>query len=148
MDGTTNIVELKGIGEKSATAFGRLGIRDVDSLITMYPKYYLTYEDPKDVNEIEIGQRVSIFVRINSEVHIQYAKRMKIVTCTAKDHTGTIMLVWYNMPYLRNNYIREEIIYLRELRSIKMDGSRWNIQRSLHRKIMKLNRRHCSQYIH
>ena len=66
MDGTTNIIELKGIGEKSATAFGRLGIRDVDSLITMYPKYYLTYEDPKDVNEIEIGQRVSIFVRINS----------------------------------------------------------------------------------
>ena len=49
MDGTTKIVELKGIGEKSATAFGRLGIRDVDSLITMYPKYYLTYEDPKDV---------------------------------------------------------------------------------------------------
>ena len=34
MDGTTNIIELKGIGEKSATAFGRLGIRDVDSLIT------------------------------------------------------------------------------------------------------------------
>lgn len=101
MDGTTNIIELKGIGEKSATAFGRLGIRDVDSLITMYPKYYLTYEDPKDANEIEIGQRVSIFVRINSEVHIQYAKRMKIVTCTAKDHTGTIMLVWYNMPYLK-----------------------------------------------
>ena len=26
---------------------------------------------------------------------------MKIVTCTAKDHTGTIMLVWYNMPYLK-----------------------------------------------
>ena len=77
MDGTTNIIELKGIGEKSATAFGRLGIRDVDSLITMYPKYYLTYEDPKDVNEIEIGQRVSIFVRINSEVHIQICKRMK-----------------------------------------------------------------------
>ena len=62
---------------KECDSFGRLGIRDVDSLITMYPKYYLTYEDPKDVNEIEIGQRVSIFVRINSEVHIQYAKRMK-----------------------------------------------------------------------
>ena len=47
MDGTTNIIELKGIGEKSATAFGRLGIRDVDSLITMYPKYYLPMKIPK-----------------------------------------------------------------------------------------------------
>lgn len=34
-------------------------------------------------------------------MHIQYARRIKIVTCTAKDHTGTIMLVWYNMPYLK-----------------------------------------------
>ena len=101
MDGTTNIIELKGIGEKTATAFGRLGIRDIDSLITMYPKYYLTYEDPKDIHELEIGQRVSIAVRINSEVHIQYARRMKIVTCTAKDHTGTIMLVCYIMHYLK-----------------------------------------------
>ena len=93
MDGTTNIIELKGIGEKSATAFGRLGIRDVDSLITMYPKYYLTYEDPKDVNERSRLAREYLFsFVINSEVHIQYAKRMKIVTCTAKDHTGTIML--------------------------------------------------------
>ena len=33
MDGTTNIIELKGIGEKSATAFGRLGIRDIDCLL-------------------------------------------------------------------------------------------------------------------
>ena len=47
MDGTTNIIELKGIGEKSATAFGRLGIRDVDSLITMYPKYFLLMKIPK-----------------------------------------------------------------------------------------------------
>ncbi|MFR9100369.1 MAG: hypothetical protein ACLVI9_12245 [Anaerostipes hadrus] len=39
MDGTTNIIELKGIGEKTATTFGRLGIRDIDSLITMYPKF-------------------------------------------------------------------------------------------------------------
>ena len=101
MDGTTNIIELKGIGEKSATALGRLGILDVYRRITRYPNYYLTDEDPKDVNEIEMVHRVSIFVRINSEVHIQYAKRMKIVTCTAKDHTGTIMLVWYNMPYLK-----------------------------------------------
>lgn len=47
MDGTTNIIELKGIGEKSATAFGRLGIRDVDSLITMYQSIILPMKIPK-----------------------------------------------------------------------------------------------------
>lgn len=101
MNGLTNIMELKGIGEKTAAAFGRLGIGNVDSLITMYPKYYLTYEDPRELCDLEVGQRASISVRICSEVHIQYVRRMKIVTCTGRDHTGTITLVWYNMPYLK-----------------------------------------------
>lgn len=101
MDGTTSILELKGIGEKTAAAFGRLGIQSVDHLISMYPKYYLTYEDPKDICDLEIGQRVSVSVRICSEVHVQYVRRMKLVTCLGRDHTGTITFVWYNMPYLK-----------------------------------------------
>ena len=32
MDGTTSLIELKGIGEKTAAAFARLGVRNVDSL--------------------------------------------------------------------------------------------------------------------
>ena len=103
MDGTTNILELKGIGEKTAAAFGKMGIRDVDSLITMYPKYYLTYEDPMDLCELEVGQRASILVKICSEVHIQYIRRLKVVSCLAKDGTGTIRLTWFNMPYLKKH---------------------------------------------
>ena len=53
MDGKTNVIELKGIGEKTAAAFARLGVRDVDSLISMYPRYYLTYDDPLTVGELE-----------------------------------------------------------------------------------------------
>lgn len=106
MDGTTSILELKGIGEKTASAFGRLGIRSVDSLITMYPRYYLTYEDPVLIDELEVGQRASVAVRITSDVNIRYIKRMKIVTCLGKDVTGTLTLTWYNMPYLKKQLHR------------------------------------------
>ncbi len=106
MDGMTNIIELKGVGEKTASAFGRLGIRNVDSLITMYPRYYLTYENPKDICDLEVGQRVSVLVRIDSEIHIQYVRRVKLVTCVGRDQTGTISLVWYNMPYLKKQLHR------------------------------------------
>ena len=34
MDGKTNVIELKGIGEKTAAAFARLGVRDVDSPVS------------------------------------------------------------------------------------------------------------------
>ena len=39
MDGMTNLIELKGIGEKTAAAFARMGVRNVDSLISMYLYY-------------------------------------------------------------------------------------------------------------
>ena len=106
MDGTTSLIELKGIGEKTAAAFARLGVRNVDSLVSMYPRYYLTYDDPVPVGELEIGQRASVFVRISSEINIRYVKRMKIVTCLGKDGTGTISLTWFNMPYLKKQLHR------------------------------------------
>lgn len=106
MDGTTSILELKGIGEKTASAFGRLGIRNVDSLITMYPRYYLTYEEPKSIHELEAGQRASVAVRISSDINIRYIRRMKIVTCLGKDASGTLTLTWYNMPYLKKQLHR------------------------------------------
>ena len=43
MNGDTNIQCLKGIGEKTYNGFKKLGVETVDSLITMYPRYYLTY---------------------------------------------------------------------------------------------------------
>ena len=106
MDGMTNLIELKGIGEKTAAAFARMGVRNVDSLISMYPRYYLTYDDPVSVGDLEIGQRASVLLRIDSEVHIRYAKRMKIVTCLGKDGTGIVSLTWFNMPYLKKQLHR------------------------------------------
>lgn len=106
MDGSTSILELKGIGEKTASAFGRLGIRNIDSLITMYPRYYLTYEEPISIHELEAGQRASVAVRISSDINIRYIRRMKIVTCLGKDSTGTLTLTWYNMPYLKKQLHR------------------------------------------
>lgn len=106
MDGMTNLIELKGIGEKTAAAFARMGVRKVDSLISMYPRYYLTYDDPVSIGDLEIGQRASVMVRIASEIHIRYVKRMKIVTCLGKDETGVLSLSWFNMPYLKKQLHR------------------------------------------
>lgn len=108
MDGTTSIIELKGIGEKTGAAFAKLGVRNIDSLISMYPRYYLTYEDPIDISELQVGQRASVFVRISSEINIRYIRKMKIVTCLGKDHTGTMTFTWFNMPYLKKQLHRGE----------------------------------------
>lgn len=106
MDGTTSILSLKGIGEKTAAAFEKLGIKDVDSLITMYPRYYLTYEDPVQITELQVGERAAVAVRITSDVNVRYIRHMKVVTCLGRDSSGTISFTWFNMPYLKKQIHR------------------------------------------
>ena len=66
MNGDTNIQCLKGIGEKTYNGFKKLGVETVDSLITMYPRYYLTYgrREGRSTGEDYIGCEYPICKRI------------------------------------------------------------------------------------
>lgn len=108
MNGDTNIQCLKGIGEKTYKGFKKLGVETVDSLITMYPKYYLTYEDPVLLSELTAGERAAVLVRIASDVNIRYVRGLKIVSCLGSDSSGTMTFTWFNMPYLKKQIHRGE----------------------------------------
>lgn len=108
MNGDTNILCLKGIGEKTYQGFKKLGVETVDSLITMYPKYYLTYEDPVLLCELTAGERAAVLVRITSDVNIRYVRGLKIVSCLGRDSSGTMTFTWFNMPYLKKQIHRGE----------------------------------------
>lgn len=108
MNGDTNIQCLKGIGEKTYNGFKKLGVETVDSLITMYPRYYLTYEDPVLLSELTAGERAAVQVRITSDVNIRYVRGLKIVSCLGKDSSGTMTFTWFNMPYLKKQIHRGE----------------------------------------
>ena len=108
MNGDTNIQCLKGIGEKTYNGFKKLGVVTVDSLITMYPRYYLTYEDPVLLSELTAGERAAVQVRITSDVNIRYVRGLKIVSCLGKDSSGTMTFTWFNMPYLKKQIHRGE----------------------------------------
>lgn len=108
MNGDTNIQSLKGIGEKTYNGFKKLGVETVDSLITMYPRYYLTYEDPVLLSELTAGERAAVQVRITSDVNIRYVRGLKIVSCLGKDSSGTMTFTWFNMPYLKKQIHRGE----------------------------------------
>ncbi len=108
MNGDTNIQCLKGIGEKTYNGFKKLGVETVDSLITMYPRYYLTYEDPVLLSELTAGERAAVQVRITSDVNIRYVRGLKIVSCLGRDSSGTMTFTWFNMPYLKKQIHRGE----------------------------------------
>ena len=97
-----SIETLKGIGEKTAKLFEKVGIRTIDDLLHYYPKGYDTYGEPKAIGELsedEIGAVEGFLKSGATGVHIN---GLSIVQATISDMTGKLRLVWYHMPYLKN----------------------------------------------
>lgn len=98
---TDKVDSIKGVGPKTAVLFGKLKINTIEDLLKFYPRNYLSYGEPVDIDEAEMGQRVAIRAVIQSYVDIKKIRNLKLVTCTVKDGTGTVKLVWYNSPFLK-----------------------------------------------
>ncbi|MCQ2492806.1 MAG: ATP-dependent DNA helicase RecG [Lachnospiraceae bacterium] len=102
MQGADAIRSLKGIGDKTEKTFHLAGIDTIDDLVTWYPRYYLTYEEPVYIADAQPGIRIAVLGKItNTPAYRQY-RGLKIINVNIRDHSGSLALTWYNMPYLRN----------------------------------------------
>ena len=95
------IDSLKGIGPKTAVLFDKLKVHTIDDLLRLYPRTYLSYDEPVDIKEAEIGTRVTIKATIQSYVDVKKIRNLKLVTCMVKDGTGAVKLTWFNSPFLK-----------------------------------------------
>lgn len=95
------IDSLKGIGPKTAALFEKLRVFTIEDLLKLYPRNYLSYEEPVDISEAEPGKRTAVKAVIQSYVDIKKVRSLKLVTCTVKDGTGSVKMVWYNSPFLK-----------------------------------------------
>lgn len=93
---------LKGVGEKTGALFKRLGIETVDDLLHDYPRAYDAYEAPVPIGQIQEGGIYTVSGQLLKASAVRQIKSMQIVVTTVKDLTGSLQLIWYNMPYLRS----------------------------------------------
>lgn len=96
------IASIKGIGEKTAAAFARLGVYTINDLIHTYPRNYLTYGEPVGIGDAAIGERHAVCAIITSYVAVRQVRSLKLTTMTVKDSSGTLRLTWYNSPFLKS----------------------------------------------
>lgn len=116
MNITDPIGSMKGVGPKTAALFAKLNIYTVEDLIRFYPRTYLSYKEPVDVREAEAGERVAVRASIQSYVDIKKIRNLRLVTCMAKDASGSVKLLWYNCPFLKQVFhIGQTFIFVGEL---------------------------------
>lgn len=99
-----SIDKIKGVGEKTKALFEKMKVNTVEDLLELYPRNYLTYEAPVDIEQAEVGKRVSIRGVIQSYVEVKQVRSLKIVSCMVKDFTGAMKLTWFNMPFLKQYF--------------------------------------------
>ncbi len=97
-----NIKQIKGVGDKTAALFSKIGINNVGNLLHHYPFRYESYAYPMPISSCMNNQLVSIEGIIVSSPKMYNAGRYKIIEVLVKDDTGTMTLKWFNTPFMRN----------------------------------------------
>ena len=110
---------LKGVGPKTAVLFEKLKVHTIDDLLRLYPRTYLSYDEPVNIEEAECGTRVTIKATIQSYVDIKKIRNLKIVTCMVKDGTGTVKLIWFNSPFLKQVFHIGQTYYFVGMMSVR-----------------------------
>ncbi len=95
-----SIDSLKGIGEKTGKLFQKVGVITVGDLLEYYPRAYDTYEEPCPIGELKPDQVMTVAGMLYKTPDVKRYSHIQVITTTLKDMTGTLLLTWYNMPYL------------------------------------------------
>ena len=96
------ITAIKGIGDKIAQNFEKLHIETVEELICHYPSRYVVFEAPVPIGQLRGESEVAVEGVFSASPAIVKRNGKTILTTRFKDPTGTVQVLWYNQPYLRN----------------------------------------------
>ncbi len=97
---------LKGVGEKRAEYFEKLGISTVNDLIAMLPRRYEDIGNVVDISELPKyrGQKISVIAEITHPVKETRLKGGNILTTVyAEDLSGITRIVYFNNKYIKNS---------------------------------------------
>lgn len=101
LDLNSNIQYIKGVGEKKAGLFNKLGIFCVRDLIEYYPRAYEDRSVKKTVEECESGETACIAATMVTPVKEHYVRKgMTLYKCDFSDGKTVIHVTIFNNKYL------------------------------------------------
>lgn len=92
---------LKGVGEKAEQLFEKLEIRTVEDLLQYYPRTYDICEPPEPIGSLCMAKLAAVEGIIEKTPAVRQVKNLQLVTTSIRDHTGSLPVTWYNMPFLQ-----------------------------------------------
>lgn len=104
-DLTKDISCIKGVGEKRARLFNKLGIYTVEDMLYYFPRDYEDRSKIKKIIKVSDGEMVCVRGTVFSRMAEQKVRKgLSIYKLMLKDDTDTITATWYNQKYLSNTF--------------------------------------------
>ncbi|MDH5627462.1 MAG: OB-fold nucleic acid binding domain-containing protein, partial [Candidatus Krumholzibacteria bacterium] len=91
---------LKGVGPARALNLRRLGIENVNDLLTHFPRTYYDRRQLAAIARLQPGIEETFVARVLSVTQRGPFRRRSILTAAVGDDTGIVQVVWFNQPYL------------------------------------------------
>jgi len=109
MDLKKQVQFVKGVGPTRVKLLNKLGIYTLEDLITYYPREYEDRSISKNIVEVQDGEEVLICAYpIGRMSEIRIRGNLTLCKLIVRDETGTAQITWYNQPYLKNIFKKDE----------------------------------------
>lgn len=96
------ITSIKGIGEKTATLFHRVGVYTVGELLSYYPRAYDVYEEPVTFANLKADEVQAVTGFLRKTPAVTKARRYAVTTVVLEEFGEYLYLTWFNMPFLKS----------------------------------------------
>ncbi|MCR5734430.1 MAG: ATP-dependent DNA helicase RecG [Lachnospiraceae bacterium] len=94
------ITDLKGVGEKTASLFRKVGVCTYDDLLNYFPRNYVKFDDVIDIGDEDTGKIIAFSAYVARAALMRRSGRLTITSCPLKHGDMIINAVWFHMPYL------------------------------------------------
>ena len=99
---SVSIKELKGVGDKNAALFARLGIESVYDLIEYYPRTYKQLPKLSNVSELKEGELCAVKLKVGDDLYFKKTAHNAVTSVTGYDNFGKVLLTFFRVTYLRS----------------------------------------------
>ncbi len=108
-----DIIELRGVGEKKAALYKKLGVGTVERLTEYYPRGYVDFTEPKRICEAEFGETCVIRATVVHKTYpSNYGGRVLVFRALLTDGLGEITAVFFNAKFTFDRLrLNEEYIF-------------------------------------
>ena len=101
----TDIRYVKGVGEARAKSLAKLGITDLRSLLSYFPRAYEDRRAYKHIDELTAGESACVRAMVAAEPRASHIRKgLDLVKLRVVDETGALELTFFNQSYLKNTF--------------------------------------------